>query len=347
MKKIALMSVFIMVFSFFVISSTLAVTTCTFTTVGTIMTLDADCTTDETILVPDGFTLDGDGHTITAVDPSGGHFVGAVVKNGGSIAHVKNLGVTADSLSNVCDAGTDRLRGIMFEGASGSIKNNFVDNINQGASGCQEGNAIEVRNAPFDGTHPDTKTVKIANNKITNYQKTGIVANGDVYAEIKHNEVGSSATQANLAANSVQFGFGGTGILEDNEIDGNQWCGPSDFVATAVLLFSANNVKVGKNDIGGNSDLGIYAFGDGISIIKNEITDDSSIADCNAFGYDIGIGNYGTGNAIDKNEVCGFETSFDGPVGSKNEVCEADEDESEINDDGEKEHERPFENDDE
>lgn len=39
----------------------LAVTDCTFTTVGTTITLDADCTTDATILIPNGFTLDGAG----------------------------------------------------------------------------------------------------------------------------------------------------------------------------------------------------------------------------------------------------------------------------------------------
>ena len=105
--------------------------------------LDADCTTDATILVPDGVTLDGQGNAITAVDPVTGHFVGGVVANGGSGAHVTNLTVDTDGLANVCDAGADCLRGIIFEGASGSITRNTVQNINQGASGCQEGNAIE------------------------------------------------------------------------------------------------------------------------------------------------------------------------------------------------------------
>lgn len=45
-----------------------------------------------------------------------------------------------------------RLRGILFDGAAGSITHNTVTNINQGASGCQEGNGIEVRNGPFDNT---------------------------------------------------------------------------------------------------------------------------------------------------------------------------------------------------
>ena len=38
-----------------------AATTCTFTTDFTTIILDADCTTDATIFVPDGFTLDGAG----------------------------------------------------------------------------------------------------------------------------------------------------------------------------------------------------------------------------------------------------------------------------------------------
>ena len=60
-----------------------ATTTCSFTTVDSVMTLTENCSTDTTIIVPDGFTLDGAGYTITAYDPPGGHFVGAVVKNGG------------------------------------------------------------------------------------------------------------------------------------------------------------------------------------------------------------------------------------------------------------------------
>ncbi|MEM2760176.1 MAG: hypothetical protein QXU32_11185 [Nitrososphaerales archaeon] len=162
-------------------------TNCTFTTVGTTMELDEDCTTDVTILIPNGFTLDGNGHTITAVDPEGNHFVGAVVKNQGETAHVKNLRVKVMNLADTCDDGVARLRGIMFEGASGSITNNVVMDINQGNSGCQEGNAIEVRNEPFDGTHPSTKTVMISGNTVTKYQKTGILANGDVYVIVTDN----------------------------------------------------------------------------------------------------------------------------------------------------------------
>lgn len=315
------MSILIMLLSLVTITSALATTTCTFTITGTKMTLDADCTTDEAILVPDEFTLDGAGHTITAVDPTAGHFVGAVVKNAGATAHVKNLGVEASGLANVCDAGGDRLRGIMLEGASGSIINNIVANINQGPSGCQEGNAIEVRNSPFDGTHPNTKTVEIANNVITNYQKTGIVANGDVFVNIHNNQIGASATQANLAANSVQFGFGGGGSLKHNNIDGNSWCGPSNFVATAVLLFLASNgLEVSQNNIRGDADVGIYALVDNAVIDNNKVFDDKNAPDCQVAGFDIGIGNYGSGNLMTNNKVRDYSLPYDGITGGKNKA---------------------------
>ena len=65
---------------------------------------------------------------------------------------MKNLTVTVSNLTDACDAGNDRLRGILFDGVSGSIMNNTVKDIEQGTSGigglsgCQEGNGIDVRN---------------------------------------------------------------------------------------------------------------------------------------------------------------------------------------------------------
>lgn len=236
-----------------------ATTSCTFTTSGTTMQLNGDCTTDATISVPDGFTLNGRNHTITAVDPSGGHFLGAVVKNGGTTANVTRLGVTTSGLTDACDGGNDRLRGIMFDGASGSISHNTVFGLTQVGSGCQEGNSIEARNCDGD----PHQTVQIDHNDVTDFMKTGILANCDVTATMENNTIGASANQANLAANSIQLGFGALGTIEHSRLDGNQWCGASDDAATAILLFeSADGSVVSHNDIGGNSDIGIYIGGD-------------------------------------------------------------------------------------
>jgi len=250
MKKLLTLTIVLSVLLIMVLwtPSAGATHSCTFTTVETTMTLNADCTTDATILIPYGFTLDGADHKITAVDPPGGHFLGAVVKNEGSTAHVKNLTVTASGLSNVCDDGDNRLRGILFDGASGSITHNTVVNINQGPSGCQEGNGIEVRVAPFDGTHPGTKIVIISGNTVTNYQKNGITANGDVSATITDNVVTGVGPVDYIAQNGIQVGFGGAGEIRGNTIIGNWYTGCSNqdaaktgctpWVSAGLLLYN-------------------------------------------------------------------------------------------------------------
>lgn len=294
-----------------------AATTCTLSVVDTTMTLDGDCTTDATIVVPDGWTLDGAGYTITAVDPPGGHFLGAIVRNGGAWASAYNLTLTTSRLANVCDGGAARLRGIMFEGASGVISGNAVLNINQGPSGCQEGNGIEVRNAPFDGTHPNTTSVDISHNRISAYQKTGIVANGDVNVRIHHNAVGVSNSQPEfIAANSVQLGFGALGVIEANHIAGNRWH-DTDWAATAVLLYlPANGAVVRHNNLmEGNADVGIYILADEATVDNNRVFETGTDG-----GYDVGIGNYGLNNVVTNNKVRGYAVPYEGVTGGKNKT---------------------------
>ena len=286
-----------------------AATSCSFTNVGTTMLLNGDCWTDETILVPEGVTLDGQDFTITAKDPSGSHFVGGVIENEAATAHVTNLVIVGEFTVNACDAGADRLRGILFDGASGSIMHNKVLNLNQGASGCQEGNAIEVRSEPFGEGHPDTKTVEIGHNVVDAYQKGGIISNGDVDVWVHHNTVGASATQNDLAANAVQFGFGALGDIEHNQIAGNQWLGNSDYSATAILLYEvASGASIGQNNIGGNADIGIYVFANGVTIDNNRVFESGTDG---AHG-DYGIINDGAGNAVTNNKVRGYRIAVEG-----------------------------------
>ena len=312
--KVLLALCALVVASLMAASGAVAATTCTFATSGSTTTLEGDCVTDETIGVPDGVTLDGNSHTIVAQDPPGDHFRGAVVASEGDWAHVTGLTVTANELVNTCDGGPDRLRGIIFDGAGGAITRSTVIGINQGPSGCQEGNAIEVRNAPFDATGENPAEVTIAHNVIDDYQKTGIIANGTVDAKIVHNSIGDSATQENLAANSVQLGFGALGSVEHNQIEGNQWLGASNWGATAVLLYlAADGATVSKNNIGGNSDLGIYAKGSGSTIDNNRVFDKGP----DGLQGDFGIASAGE-NEVTNNKVRGFDTPYWGVSGGKN-----------------------------
>ena len=78
---------------------------CAGTTVGTTFTLTADCDTTVPLTVPDGFTVDGAGHKITAHDGRTVPFMGAVVTNAGTSMHLRNLtiqgtGFAVDSAAN-------------------------------------------------------------------------------------------------------------------------------------------------------------------------------------------------------------------------------------------------------
>jgi parallel beta-helix repeat protein len=196
-----------------------------------------------------------------------------------------------------------------------------VRNINQGSSGCQEGNAIEVRNAPFDGTHPNTKNVTIEDNEASNYQKTGILANGDVSVKIEENKVTGLGPVNFIAQNGIQLGFGAKGSVQENIISGNVYT-PQTTASAGILLFDPSNGISVKENVVGASDVGIWVIGASSAVIRsNKVTsstsdgialDDQSGAPVNTNTVDknnlsnngVGIGLYGagvTGNSVANN----------------------------------------------
>src|SRR4051812_8559912 len=189
---------------------------------GHLWTLDADCTVDASIVIPDGFTLDGAQHTIIAIDPPDGAFRGGVIVAGGASASVINTVISAVLLADVCQEGQDRLRGIFFNGAAGVIRGNTIVNINKGQSACPEGNGLEVRNIDLSG--PAT-TVDISENVIEGFQKTGIVVSGNVDVAIRANSVGPSSVQRLMVTNGIQIGTGARASIEGNTVAGNSWTG--------------------------------------------------------------------------------------------------------------------------
>ena len=275
---------------------------CIFEVAGRAMRLAADCRTDASIVIPDGMTLDGRNHTVTAVDPPGGHFTGAILVNGGTTASVVNTRLATETLANVCDAGDGRLRGILLDGASGVLSGNTVSDVNQGASACQEGNAIEVWN--FSGA---PVVVEIAENVISGYQKSGIVVSGAVDATVRHNRIGPSAPEASVPANAVQVSFGAWAAIERNDITASRW--PlADAAATAILLSgSAPGTVVRRNLVTGNADVGVYIAAREAIVADNIVIDDGE----DGF-YDIGIVNAGEHNTVRDNDVRGYEQRYFG-----------------------------------
>ena len=134
---------------------------------------------------------------------------------------------------------------------------------------------------------------------------------------IHNNRVGSSATQANLAANAIQLGFGATGSVKTNVVDGNQGLGASNFAASAILIFLADNVDVSLNQIGGNSDVGIF-----VVAAKTGTYNNNRVFDNGPDGPhgDFGVVDFGTGNVFTNNKVKGFDTPNFGASGVTNKA---------------------------
>ncbi|MFN8007160.1 MAG: right-handed parallel beta-helix repeat-containing protein [Terriglobia bacterium] len=252
-------------------SSGYAWTNCVFKFTGTTMKLTADCSTDASIYVPQGLTLDGAGHMITAVDPvGGGHFLGAVVRNAGTRANVVNLTIKAFNLQDTpCDFGAeafgeDRLRGIFLYGASGLISNNRIIGLNQGpGSTCNEGTAILALNYPLDGTHPNTVQVTVLGNEIVAAQTFGVAIEGDIAFTVSGNKIGLSDQVGPFLQQFgifLEFGAGGTALL--NNIQG----GYSDlktFIPYGIYVYEDSNLIVSGNAISGVKE-GIFLDSQGI-----------------------------------------------------------------------------------
>jgi parallel beta-helix repeat protein len=302
-----------------------AASTCAFDTRGQVLSLRADCQTDESILVPDGFTLDGRGHHIVAVDPPDGHFVGAVVRNAGSSANVRDVVVQAQALAGVCDSsGTpdQRLAGIRLQNAGGVISGNQVLGINQGQSGCQEGNGIAVDVAD----ELPALDVRITRNTVEGYQKTGIVVSGNADAIIDRNRVVGLGPVDFIGQNGIQLGFGARGSISRNQISENLYTG-DDAAGTGVLLLLAGDLVEVSNNTIQDCDVGVRVVSTNAALVANNrisestydaIAIDGQSGDANrsqvvsnrlTFNA-IGVGLYGPGasfNAVEDNTLS-FQT---------------------------------------
>ncbi|MCK8499983.1 right-handed parallel beta-helix repeat-containing protein [Myxococcus fulvus] len=284
------------------------------------VTLTADCTTAQTVWIPDGYTLDGGGHVLTAVDPRDGRFRGAVLSSLGTTAHVRDVTVAARGLSELtCDAGSARLRGILFDGASGSILDSVVRDVNQkeGEGGCQEGVAIEVRNArdAESVTH-----VEVLRNHVVGYQKAGIVGTGKVELNLEDNRVEGGGPVPFIARNGIQFSDGATGRATGNRVTGHAYTGDSA-VASGILVAGGayygfalcedivlfeNTVE--DNDVGinlsqGEAGGGPLAVSTRLQVSRNTVTHRGPVT--NGYPYQAGISDLGGANAISQNKVSG------------------------------------------
>lgn len=301
---------------------------CAFETDGQTMTLQGDCVTTASILVPDGFTLDGAGHTIKAADPEGDHFRGGVIVAEEGEAHVRHVTLTTDGLREACGGQGERLIGVSFKNAFGSITRVQVVGLRRQGRNCQEANGIHVSNAPFanydcdpttENCNPDTKDIRIADNVVVGQGKNGITVAGDFNATVEHNNIGASSAATDITTNGIQVSFGSTGVVRDNFVHGNQNeidGGADGTNGIGILLYTAPNTSVEGNTVVGNANIGIdiSAGSTGARVRGNRIFDrgmDFSPLESIA---DVGINVTDTsmdGTVVEDNNVQGYRLAED------------------------------------
>ncbi|WP_147443292.1 right-handed parallel beta-helix repeat-containing protein [Corallococcus sp. AB011P] len=289
------------------------------------VTLREDCVVQSAVFIPDGFTFDGGGHTLTASeDGAGDNYKGAVLRNRGAVANVRDVTVTARNLSDVCDEGVDRLRGILLEDASSTIENTAVKDLNQGgSSGCQEGFAIDVRNSAAGAT---PVTLVIRDSELMGYQKVGVAVQGRVEVTMEDNVIDGLAPTDRIARIGIQLAYGVSGQVAGNRVHGNAylWDGDPKRAATGsgILVVGGeyygagrelcHDLRIEDNELEEN-DVGVdlsQAVDDGftppaepqsIQVLGNTLTK----AKLTNTSYQAAIYDNGTANLISRNRITG------------------------------------------
>ncbi|HLH44488.1 MAG TPA: right-handed parallel beta-helix repeat-containing protein [Bryobacteraceae bacterium] len=296
-----------------------AATTCTYLTSGTRMVLQADCTTDAPIVIPNGMTHDGAGHRITAVDPPGDNFRGAILEAAGLSADVVNTVIATDGLANFCAEGADRLAAIRFDGAAGSIRGNTILSVNKNPSGgrssCQEGNAIEVANF----TSPGRLSINIQGNTIREYQKNGILLRGDVDGIITDNAIAGAGPQGVIGQNGIVLASGASAHILRNRVSGNAYTGSGwasgGIVVDSGPLHGTNysfGVDIESNTLVGN-DVGVWLMQMNArkqspetptrARVANNLIQNDAVT--NGYTYQAGIVDHGNRDVIEGNKIVG------------------------------------------
>jgi hypothetical protein len=245
-------------------------------------------------------TVNGNGYSISATDIGSSQFNGGILTNapGNHTMKIENLTVSGPAGGfQICTNSGNKLDGIYFDDAGGSVNQVKVENIWQqpnasNAPSCNTDTAIRADHPSAD------RTLTITHTTVQEYQKNGIdgrcTDSGDpacpvgMTMDVSDSTIGPPNNQEGLiAANGLLYYGGATGTAERNTIlgSGDQGCLPLPAVckpgtggatdATAVLLYGGKSVTVTHNSIGGGkTDIGVsVTFHSTGSIISfNDIT---------------------------------------------------------------------------
>ena len=264
---------------------------------GTVERLTADCTTTVGLVIPAGVTsFDGQGHTITAVDPAGGAF-GDDPNSLGTYGDV----IEADDDPNLT------VRNVTVQAATGASSGlNGIELYNTSATLT----GVTVRNLPGDATYgirdvynlSTPGKLTLTNSSVTGYGYEGVYvyAEGSPLTTVVSN---STIGPANAAAqrDSYVFGLdveGGSATLSGNRVTAAT-VSPYAVQFAVYLAYLTGGSTFNGNTIRGDSNFGVYLYdsGNGVRITSNRILDQGP--DASAFGSeDFGVSLVLTGATV-------------------------------------------------
>jgi hypothetical protein len=288
---------------------------------GAIFTLTANCVTTATLSVPNGHTLDGGGHIITARDTTGGAFAQGVLRNDGAAMSVTNVTVDGAGIAADC---TLAINGILLDGATASIRNVRVLDITRHCAGV--GDALLASN--FTGS---PRVVTIENVVASGYQSAAVAAVGSVTVNVLGGTLGPpDESLRGIVAQGVVRYDGAHGTVKGTTLVGSG-SGNASLLNTNVLLNGAQGVAITSNTITGRgTDIGIAVSNSsaGVQIGRNAtertgpnvpdtfgvgvLVDVSSAAEvaCNTFaGW---RANYVVNGAVAAQHLCVMTTALPG-----------------------------------
>ena len=203
----------------------------------------------EQVLITKPLTLEGDGATLTHIQPgsvtdnttslfSGAPIAAILLVDGTTGVAVSDLTIDGSIAAfNACSPG---YVGIFYRASSGVIQATHVTHIHHpAASGCQAVLGIFVQSG--NGGPGLNSNVTILQSMVDDYGKNAITANEPgTFVTVSSNTVtGRGPTgPGDAAQNGVQIGFGAHGLVSGNTISLHNYV-PPDFVVCGLLFAQA------------------------------------------------------------------------------------------------------------
>ncbi len=208
-----------------------------------------------------------------------------------------DAGMNGLSALPACDPAMPQLVGVFFRNAGGTVRDSEIVNValDDLHTACDRGIAVLIQGDGATSSH-----VSLRSNQLTEYQRAGVVANGNgINVDIRGNQV-VGAVKFDLTQNGIQIGYGARARVVRNDVRKNAV--PLDSAGCAFdggeLFFQADGGLIARNTFTGNA-AGIAVMGSHNRIVRNTL---DGILDGIAYGFD-GIAVFGDANLLQHNVV--------------------------------------------